>query len=391
MLTIFRRHTKQCIERHAGQNPGRTYRRCRCPLHAEGHLGRVMHRKALDTSSWTRAQDLVREKEARGSWNDPNQKGRVTVSDAVASFIQALTSRSSGKAKNTTRKIRSALLGVNPEWVRKTERTVSCGLLDFCRDRGITTLDQLNVPLLSEHAASWTCGAPHRSKRIQLLRRFFRFCIAAEWLEKNPALVLEHPQGRAMGVKPKQPFDAKYLPEEGPEWKAILQQVQPHPRLLAVTLLMRRAGLRISDAVTFHRDRLMADGSMFLYMSKTLEPVSVPVHRELRTALDAIQPNAAGYYFWSGQSEIATATDNWRRRLGEVFKSAKIEGGHPHRFRDTFAVDLLLRGVPLDQISILLGHSSVKVTERHYLAFVAARREQIADSVRRAWETGTAA
>ncbi|MBZ5635426.1 MAG: tyrosine-type recombinase/integrase [Acidobacteriia bacterium] len=391
MLTIFRRHTKDCIAHHHGRDPGRTYRRCQCPLHAEGHLGGVMHRKTLDTSSWTRAQELVREKEARGTWHDPDEKLQVTVADAVTAFLQTLTAQSNGKAKSTTRKIRTALTGVNPQWALKTQRKVSAGLLDFCRDRGIVTLAQLSVPLLAEHAASWTCGPRHRSKRIQVLRRFFQFCMVAEWLEKNPALGLEHPRGRATTVPPKQPFDAQYLPEEGPEWKATLQQVQDHPKLLAFTLLMRRAGLRISDAVTFHPNRLMADGSILLYMSKTHEPVSVPVHPQLRSALDAIEPNAAGYYFWSGESAIATATDNWRRRLSQVFKNAGIEGGHPHRFRDTFAVDLLLRGVPLDQVSILLGHSSVKVTERHYLAFVAARREQIANSVRRAWASGTAA
>jgi integrase len=135
----------------------------------------------------------------------------------------------------------------------------------------------------------------------------------------------------------------------------------------------------------------MADGSIFLFMSKTNEPVSVPVHPELKAALGAIQPNSAGYYFWSGQSAVTTATDNWRRRFEKAFQRAGIVGGHPHRLRHTFAVDLLLRGVPIDQVSVLLGHSSVKVTERHYLAFVAARREQIADSLRRAWANGTTA
>jgi hypothetical protein len=70
---------------------------------------------------------------------------------------------------------------------------------------------------------------------------------------------------------------------------------------------MRRAGLRISDAVTLHRDRLMVDGSIFLYMSTTQEPVSVPMHPQLRAALAAIESNSAGYYFWSGESAIATA------------------------------------------------------------------------------------
>ncbi len=55
-------------------------------------------------------------------------------------------------------------------------------------------------------------------------------------------------------------------------------------------------------------------------------------------------------------------------------------------FRDTFAVELLLAGVPLDQVSLLLGHSSVKITERHYAPFCKARQEQLAASVKLAWK-----
>ena len=234
------------------------------------------------------AQDLVREKEARGTWEDPNETKRVMVAEAVTAFVQAQTAKSTGKARSTTSKIRSTLVGVNPAWSMKTQRPVSDGLLDFCRHKGVTLLVQLTVPMLTDYTASWTCGASHRSKRIQLLRRFFRYCMAADWLDKNPALSLEHPKGRAANGGPKQPFDAQQLPQEGPEWKAILGQVRDHPQLLALTLLMRRAGLRISDATTFHRDRIMEDGSIFLYMSKTNEPVSVPVHPELKAALDAI-------------------------------------------------------------------------------------------------------
>ena len=54
-------------------------------------------------------------------------------------------------------------------------------------------------------------------------------------------------------------------------------------------------------------------------------------------------------------------------------------------FRDTFAVEMLLAGVPLEQVSILLGHKSVKITEKHYAPWVKARQEQLATSVRKAW------
>jgi site-specific recombinase XerD len=44
-----------------------------------------------------------------------------------------------------------------------------------------------------------------------------------------------------------------------------------------------------------------------------------------------------------------------------VLKDAKINNAHPHRFRDTFAVELLLAGAPIEHVSLLLGHASVKI------------------------------
>jgi hypothetical protein len=47
-------------------------------------------------------------------------------------------------------------------------------------------------------------------------------------------------------------------------------------------------------------------------------------------------------------------------------------------FRDTFAVEMMLAGVPIDQVSILLGHASVKkITEKHYSPWVKARQFEL--------------
>ena len=62
-----------------------------------------------------------------------------------------------------------------------------------------------------------------------------------------------------------------------------------------------------------------------------------------------------------------------------------VVGGHPHRFRDTFAISLLLRGAGLPNVSILLGHRSIRVTERHYSPWISARQEQLEADVRRTW------
>ena len=70
-----------------------------------------------------------------------------------------------------------------------------------------------------------------------------------------------------------------------------------------------------------------------------------------------------------------------------VEKSKFPRRGHPHMIRDTFAIEALLAGVPVDQVSRMLGHKSIVTTERHYMPFVRARQEQLSDSYRRLWPT----
>jgi len=75
-----------------------------------------------------------------------------------------------------------------------------------------------------------------------------------------------------------------------------------------------------------------------------------------------------------------------RRFLAKVYETAGVPDARAHRFRDTFAVELLLSGVALEQVSVLLGHSSVKITGRHFAPWVRERQDQMEEDVRRAWK-----
>lgn len=48
--------------------------------------------------------------------------------------------------------------------------------------------------------------------------------------------------------------------------------------------------------------------------------------------------------------------------IREIGKRAGVEKCHPHRFRRTFATNLLDRGVPIEQVQILLGHNKIDTT-----------------------------
>jgi integrase len=93
------------------------------------------------------------------------------------------------------------------------------------------------------------------------------------------------------------------------------------------------------------------------------------------------------YFFYDGTSQPESMVKSWDRVFKKVGRTADppVANCHPHRFRDTFAVSLLLKGVALDSVSKLLGHSSIKVTERHYAPWVKARQEQLEAEVRRIW------
>jgi len=62
------------------------------------------------------------------------------------------------------------------------------------------------------------------------------------------------------------------------------------------------------------------------------------------------------------------------RALEAAFKRAGLTDVSSHNMRKTFATRLLNRGAAITDVQHLLGHSSVKTTERAYAAFVKNER-----------------
>jgi integrase/recombinase XerD len=170
-------------------------------------------------------------------------------------------------------------------------------------------------------------------------------------------------------------------------------------RLRTLILLMRWSGLAIRDAVTLQRSMLGADDSVFLYRAKTGHPVRVVLPPEVAKALREVPPGNAphpAYFFWSGIGKPKTVVADWQRSFRKLFDVAatklpkdpatgKPKRCHSHMFRDTFAVEMLLSGADIRQVQILLGHKSVKTTEKSYAPWVKALQSKPDKTVRNAW------
>jgi integrase len=124
---------------------------------------------------------------------------------------------------------------------------------------------------------------------------------------------------------------------------------------------------------------------MFLYTQKGGTPVHLPLPPELASRLRLLTIDNAKYFFWTGASSRSTVTGNWRADITQAFRSAGIPNGGPHRLRDTFAVSLLQRGVSIENVQVLLGHKSLRITEKHYSPWVQTRQDALEAAVKGIW------
>ena len=219
---------------------------------------------------------------------------------------------------------------------------------------------------------------------MERLRNFFGFCLDAGWIGKNSAKAVRLPKTT----------QSPTLPFEPEEFERILSACDRYPtkgvhregnriRLKAMILLLRYSGLRIRDAATLERSRIK-HAKLFLYTQKTGTPVWLPLPPVVLAALDQVTNINERYVFWSGNGDPKTTVADWQRSFRRLLKVAKVEG-HFHMLRDTAAVGWLTKRVPLETVSILLGHSSVRVTEKHYSPWVKQRQELLEAAVMKAW------
>ncbi|MGC2401442.1 MAG: site-specific integrase [Acidobacteriaceae bacterium] len=98
------------------------------------------------------------------------------------------------------------------------------------------------------------------------------------------------------------------------------------------------------------------------------------------------------YFFWNtGTGKPQSAVTNWQHDLRELFRAAGFPEGHPHQLRDTFAVRLLEKGVPMEEVSKALGHESIKTTEKYYAKWDRGRQNRLDSLIQSTWEGSVSA
>lgn len=359
-LTAYRRHLDECEHRPKGQS----YTLCGCPVWVYG--GDV--RRSLKTNNWERALQRIQNLELGGELEDP---AGIPLGAATRRFLADAKARELAESTIALYRILFAYLE------------------DFCGEScALPTIDTNKLDLFRQsRCRPVKDGEPvplqpsTQRKEIGFLRSFFRWCAERDLVPKNPAT----------GVRmPEEDEESGTLPFETAEvHKLILacdQITSDDPgetpfirhRARALVYALLYSGLRISDIAQLRRAALDPNTRYLAIrkIKKTKVWLKIRIHPDAVKALESLPAAHPDYFFWSGNGKLETLRKNLARTINRLGVIAGVKAT-PHRFRDTFAVELLTKGNDIRRVQQLLGHKSLHTTEKHYAHFVPAHQAHL--------------
>lgn len=346
MLTAYRRHLQGCPQKGKGQN----YTLCACPVWAYGRVGGgAPIRRSLKTENWNEA---VRRLMAIEIGEISPGPGGLTVAEAAEQYL----------ADCAARNVRTSTITS----YRRTLGTFPAMLL---------------AHVAAAHVAEWRgrrkVKASTQRKELEHLRFFFRWCVSRKFIGENPADGVKAPR---VDSRPTMPYSQE---EVGKLLAACDRLASDNPaeteyirrRARCLILLLLYSGLRRSDAAVLRRSALAGEHNhLTLRTEKTGVPLRVSLPAAVADELRRLPASNPEYFFWSGHGKPATVAGNLWRTVQRVGKLAEVHAT-PHRFRDTFACRLLENGADIRTVQKLLGHTSVRTTEKHYAPWVESHQK----------------
>lgn len=241
--------------------------------------------------------------------------------------------------------------------------------LDYCRERGVHTLQQVERALLRNYLAELDQAgyvAASIARRVAELRSFGDFLVREGILEHNPFRTVSAPR-----VPQRLP---KYLTVA--EVEALLAVPDTSTPLglrdRAIIEVLYAAGLRVSELVGLNLgDVDLAQAQVRVLGKGGKERIGLlgqPAVRALRAYLEAGRPALLGrrptHALWLNHRGGRLSARGVALMLGQAGERAGIRTPvFPHILRHTFATHLLDGGADLRVVQELLGHADLATTQ----------------------------
>jgi integrase len=256
---------------------------------------------------------------------------------------------------------------------------------EFLAENKVADLAAIDRPLVERYKVSrlaqirekkFSRGGRGLMLDVAILHRIFAFAVETEMVVKNPVRIDGRPGDNPEGGA--QPFTGEELSK--------LRAAAGDD--LLIFQLFRWTGLRRSDAIALTWGEInWHEAEINRLTQKRKKRVVLPIPQELLFALEAErdrrQPQLQERVLLHPGTTHPLSPKRAYSRVKAMGRRAGVVNAHPHRFRDTFAVDMLARGASPYDVAKLLG-DTVSTVEKHYAPFV----KELRDRARKFMENG---
>lgn len=189
---------------------------------------------------------------------------------------------------------------------------------------------------------------------LKILKRMFN--IAIEW-----GYARENPVRKVKFFSEKDTQKERILSEK--EKIRLLEAASEH--LTPILIVALNTGMRRGEILNLTWDRVdLKQRLIQVVNTKSGRNRTIPVNSALFKLLSELKMDRKNeYLFPNPQTDLPFRTV--RRSFKNACRSAKIEGLRFHDLRHTFASRLIELGIDIIRVKELLGHSTVKITERY--------------------------
>ncbi|OPY63464.1 MAG: Tyrosine recombinase XerD [Pelotomaculum sp. PtaU1.Bin065] len=243
------------------------------------------------------------------------------------------------------------------------------GYLEFCRKRGLKSLEQVDKNVIMSYLFQLQLEGRSPatiSRRLAAARSFYKYLVSEDILQKDPTADLEFPK-----LAQKLP---KVLTVE--EVDTLLGQPSiSEPagiRDKAMLELLYATGIRVSELVSLNLEHINLESGFIRCFGKGSKERIIPVGDVAARFLKEYLSRGRSKLTKAGNPPALFVNQHGRRltRQGfwKIIKKYALKANikkeiTPHTFRHSFATHLLENGADLRSVQEMLGHADISTTQ----------------------------
>ena len=234
-------------------------------------------------------------------------------------------------------------------------RTILNQFFDFMNDKLVNqvTTNDIRYFFAVKKERDGNKDSEINNKR-RVLSSFFAWLYEEEYIQKNPMVKIKQIR---VEKRVKKPF-------KDVELERLRYGAADDIRLTALLEVLLSTGCRISEVSGMNRKDL--EGDEIIVYGKGKKERTVYLNAKAKLALERYlatrEDENTAMFVSSDKPHSRLLVSRMGQEIRQLGQACGVSDTHPHKFRRTAATMALNRGMPIEQVQMMLGHESIETT-----------------------------